>query len=68
MKTLDEEIFETLRKEEIIMYLNKRLRKIGRNLLLIDEQKAKESKDVKDLPFNPKNIKKYKPHFQETLR
>lgn len=64
------EIFETLRKEEVILYLNRKMRKLGKNFQIISNKGVmgqSPSIITKDLPFDPSALKKYKPYLQETF-
>ena len=48
---MEEEILETLKKEELILYLNRKIKKLGKNLL-VKEREQEEPKKVKGY-FDP---------------
>ncbi len=60
---LQEELLETFKKEEILLYITTKLRKLGK-LLKLKEQKQEEFKSKQ---FNPKILSKFKPHNLETF-
>ena len=60
---LEEEIMETFKKEEIVLFINRKLKKLGKDL----KNKEKEDKKIKNQIFEPANMFKYKPYFLESF-
>ena len=48
-----DETFETFKKEEIILFISKKFRKIGKKLRLVDLNKLKGNMLAKSMLFNP---------------
>ena len=61
---MKEEILETLKKEEMILFINRKLKKIGKNLDLKESKILhKANKLNKNIHFDPMTVKKFKPHY-----
>lgn len=57
-----DEIFETLRKEELILFFNRKMRRLGKELQIVSNREEGQS-SLKEVSFNPASLKKYKPYL-----
>ena len=64
----DDEIIETFRKEELILFLKKKINNIGWILKIVESNLfEKKNKLTDEVTYNPNIMKKFKPHFTQTF-
>ena len=61
-----EEVLETLRKEELLLFINRKLKKLG-NTLIQDKSEINMKTKIKNEYLDPNVMKKFKPHYLETF-
>lgn len=64
----DDEIIETFRKEELILFLKKKINNLGWILKIVESDLFEKKNKLNDeVTYNPNMMKKFKPHFTQTF-
>ncbi len=63
----EEEVIEIFKKEELILFLNRKLGKLGKNLKLIEETKFHKNNKRGSAHFNPLTEDKFRPNLLQTF-
>ena len=67
-RNIEEEVLETYRKEELILFLKKKMKNLGKGLSIVEQTNfSKKNKLTDNDYYNPNIMKKYKPHYTETF-
>ena len=67
-RNIEEEVLETYRKEELILFLKKKMKNLGKELSIVEQTNfSKKNKLTDNDYYNPNIMKKYKPHYTETF-
>ena len=62
----EEEVIETLRKEELLLFINRKLKNLG-NKLIQDKSEINMKTKIKNEYVDPNVMKKFKPHYLQTF-
>lgn len=67
-RNIEEEVLETYRKEEFILFLKKKMKNLGLGLKITEQTNfEKRNRITEEQYYNPTIMKKFRPHYTETF-